>query len=116
MIKEGKRCIIPTYTQYDIVPCLSYSFFVPSPSGLNGAPPPHSWYISGVHIVPSRSNAINFGSFTELDPADADAVEVVLAVLIAVTISLLLMMVSRVAAVLRTIPQLIDRINGLQYF
>ena len=42
-------------------PVLSKSFFVPSPSATNGAPPPHNWYMSGVQIVPSRSNAINFG-------------------------------------------------------
>lgn len=35
--------------------------FEPFLSTENGAPPPHSWYISGVQIVPSRSKAINLG-------------------------------------------------------
>ena len=50
------------------VPALSTSCFVPSPCTVNGDPPPHSWYISGLQMVPSKSNAISFGSrfFTEL--------------------------------------------------
>lgn len=45
------------------VPFLSNSRFLPSPSTVNGDPPPHNWYISGVQIVPSKSKAISFGRF-----------------------------------------------------
>jgi hypothetical protein len=47
------------------VPAESRSCFVPSPSMVKGAPPPQSWYISGVHIVPSKSNATSLGSLPQ---------------------------------------------------
>ena len=53
--------------------CPLQSFKTSSLSTVNGAPPPQSMYISGVQIVPSRSNATTFGRDDDMGAANPRA-------------------------------------------